>query len=241
MPAASFATGTRGDAGLSVQFEQFSLMCREIEAALDNTATQRQVIDNEVARVLEKTIANTGKASEEKIVSRVLNRAVFTVNGKKVYVANIDTGKGWHVSDAVWGQVIDQQKQSLARKLAKIGLSKNSWYLIAQAAGFEISAPSYVKNARTTTTNQAADVSIARDEQTGAYSIEISNSMPVLRSPYVNGAQALFSAVVGRQKFFENNVAKGVFDSIDAIAQKYPGIQTNAVDWQKIEEALVYE
>jgi hypothetical protein len=39
-----------------------------------------------------------------------------------------------------------------------------------------------------------------------------------------NGRQALFAAFAGRIGFYRTNMAKGVFDSIDKLAQKYKGV-----------------
>lgn len=213
------------DIGLEIKFDEFSAFCRNLADKLGDYVTLQNVIDFEVAKILEKTISLTGKADASKIKSRVAQRAVFTIGDRKWYTREPEKGgKGWHVPDSVWTLIEAKRARELTRKLAKIGLSKNSWWLLAQKAGFIIEVPAFVSSAHTTFQSIEPDVSVLRQMQTGKYGIEIENQMPILRFDPVNGTQALYAAIAGRLNFFKQNLEHGVFRDIHSIAAKYPGL-----------------
>jgi len=69
----------------------------------------------------------------------------------------------------------------------------------------------------------AGNVSFERKESRTGYGILIKNSYPLLR--FADGYYAFRAAVVGRRRFFEMNLAKGVFNDLKQVAAKYPGIR----------------
>ena len=212
------------DFGLEVKFDEFSAFCRNLAEKLGDATTLQTVIDYEVAKILEKTISLTGKADRNKIQSRVKNRTSFMIGDKRWVTRDWKTGQGWRLPDAVWMAVEAKRARSLVRKLNKIGLSKNSWWLLAQKAGFIIEVPAYVASARAQFQDVTTNVSVIRQTLDGNYGIQIENRMPILRFDPVGGTQALFAAVAGRINFFKKNVQHGVFKDIESIAQKYPGL-----------------
>lgn len=220
-------TAGKGDVRLGIKFDEFSAMLRELKAKLGDSMTMRKLVDHEVGRVLERAIELTGKADEKKIQKRVKNRAVFMIGGKRWSTRDWKTGQSWHVPDAIWSEIEAKRGRSLTRKLAKIGLSKKSWFMVAVKAGIPLDkVPDYVANAHTTIVDTSGNASVMRSGDGGNYTIGIENKMPILQWSPVNGTQALFSAIVGRVKFYENNIARGVFSEMAKIAEKYPGLKT---------------
>ncbi len=211
------------DLKLEVKIGQFSDFCRDLQAALGGSRTMQQVIDHEVARILEKAVRLTDKADRGKIETRVKNRASFKIGDTK-WVTNY-RGKAQHVPDRVWFLIEAKRQRSLVRKLKKIGLSKQSWYLLAQRAGFKINVPSYVKNAYARFKgDNGANIGVQRYPQNGNYGIAIQNKMPILRFSPPGGYAALFSAIAGRNSFFRRNIKEGVFNDMKKVAAKYPGL-----------------
>ena len=229
-------TAAAGDLRLGVKFDEFSNMVRELQASLRGGASLQRVIEFEVSRILQAAITRTGKADQKKIEVRVKNRATFVINGKRWATRDWKTGQSWHVPNDVWAEIEAKRARSLTRKLNKIGLSKKSWWLVAQKLHMDIEAPAYVKNAHATTFDSSQNVDATKEATNGNFGIAIENRMPILRFVPPGGTQALFSAVTGRTRFFENNVAHGVFTDMDAIMKKYPGIATNAAAMHKDDE-----
>lgn len=213
-----------------MKFDEFSSFCRGLNEKLGETSTLQTVIDYEVGKILEKTISLTGKADRMKIQVRVKNRSSFMIGDKRWLTRDWKTGQAWRLPDAIWVAVEAKRARSLARKLNKIGLSKNSWWLLAQKAGFIIEVPAYVASAHAQFQDTSIDVSVIRQKLEGNYGIEIDNRMPILRFDPVGGTQALFGAIAGRINFFKKNIQHGVFQDIASIAQKYPGLVVEESD-----------
>ncbi len=213
-----------GDKNLVLKTQEFSGFLKQLRATLGDRTTMPKVVDSEVSKVLERAVALTGKADRKKIEQRVEARAVFNVDGQKWRTRDWKTGKAWHVPAAVWAKIQGFRKQSLARRLAAIGLSKQSFYLLAKLLGYEISAPAFVKAATAKGGDTARDVSVKREVSNEKYGLTISNAMPILRYDPPAGKQAFFSALAGRIGFYKKNLALGVFNSIARTAAKYKGV-----------------
>lgn len=212
------------DKNLVLKTQEFSGFLKQLRATLGDKTTMQKVVDSEVSKVLEKAVALTGKADRSKIEKRVEARAVFNIEGKKYVTRNWKTGQPWRVPNAVWSQIQSLRKQSLTRRLAAIGLSKQSFYLLAKRLGYEIAAPGFVKAAKAKSGDTDRDVSIRRDATPDKYGVTITNAMPILRYDPPSGTQAFFSALSGRIGFYKKNLAMGVFDSVSRTAAKYKGV-----------------
>ena len=216
------------DKGITVKTEEFTRMTRELKARLGTMdVTFRNVIDAEIAAVLEKAIFNTKFADKEKIKTRVANRSVFRIGGKRYALRDYKTGKPWRVPDAIWAEIEQKRERSLARKIRKIGLTKASFYHLGKAMGFELKAPAYVKRARATldTSGNENNVFVARNGDGSSYGIRIENHIPSLGFPGTEGRQAFFAALAGRIGFYKANVRAGVFNAVQSVVKKYKGFR----------------
>jgi hypothetical protein len=210
------------DGGLTVKTTEFSGFLRELKNKLGDRTDMKTIVDYEMGRVLNRALALTGKASEEKIQRKYQTIRAIRVNGQKVWLTNAKTGRAQRLPDALWANVQSARATALARTLAKIGAAKASFAAIARKLGQEITVPNYVDNVMI---KGGVDRFAEVDRREGAvnYGVAIVNKMNVLNyAP--NGRQALFSAFAGRIGFYRTNMAKGVFDSIDKLAKKYKGV-----------------
>lgn len=211
------------DSKLEVKTQEFTRFCTELKTRLGTMGpTLQDVIDHEIARVLEKALQNTDAADREKIRERVKNRGSFEIDGRK-YITNY-RGKGQRVPNRIWALIEAKRQRSLARKLAKVGLTKQSFLLLANKLGQEIVAPGYVRDVRVEFQNDAvqANVDVQRKVGGKSYGVRIDNRHPLLR--WTNGTQAWFAALAGRIGFYRQNVKRKVFDSTATIAKKYKGL-----------------
>ncbi len=213
------------DRALVIKTEEFTGFLKQLRATLGDRTTMQRVVDSEVSKVLERAVELTGKADRSKIMDRVAKRSVFNVDGKKYLTRDWKTGKAWHVPNAVWSTIEKLRAQSLKQRIAAIGLSKQSFYLIAKKLGFDIAAPAFVKAAVNKQGRDTdSDARIQREQSENKYALMIQDTMPILKFSPPAGKQAFFSALAGRINFYKANVAHGVFDSVAKTAAKYKGV-----------------
>jgi hypothetical protein len=208
------------DFKLSAKTEEFTRFCGELKARMGTIApTLQRVIDHEVARVVEKALEKTDAADRQKIRERVKNRAKFEIEGQ-TYITNY-RGKAQHVPDRIWAIIEHKRRRMLLRKLAKVGLTKRSWLILARKLGEEIKAPAYVRQAKSEFLDGEVqnNVSVRRQGGGNRYGLRIDNRTPILR--WTNGTQAWYGALEGRIRFYHRNVAAGVFDHAHTIGKKY--------------------
>jgi hypothetical protein len=213
---------SRRDSGLEIKTTEFSGFLRTLAEKLGDKTDMRTIVDYEMGRVLNRALALTGKADEQKIQTKYKTLRAIRVNGKKVWLTNAKTGRAQRLLDALWANVQSARATALARTMAKIGAAKASFAAIARKLGQQISVPNYVDNVMI---KGGVDRFAEVDRREGAvsYGVAIVNKMNVLNyAP--NGRQALFSAFAGRVGFYRTNMAKGVFDSIEKITAKYKGV-----------------
>lgn len=212
----------RNDKGLQVKAGEFTRFLSDLHFRMGAMRpTFQDVIDFEVARVLEKALEKTEAADRAKIRARVKSRAKFEVHGTAYWTSF--RGKPQRVPNAVWAEIGAKRARSLARKLAKVGLTKQSFLLLARLLRQDINAPAYVRQARAEFQSAAVqgNVSIVRSGGGNKYGLRINNQIPTLDVPGTQGRRAFFAALQGRIGFYRMNVAKGVFDSVESIAKKY--------------------
>lgn len=211
------------DPRFDLKAKEFTRFCQDMHSMLGNSAPDlRDLVDHEIARVLEKALQNTDEADRQKIRERVKNRSVFRIGGKR-YITNF-RGKRQRVPDAIWAEIEQKRRRSLLRKLAKVGLTKQSFFLLAAKLGQEIKAPGYVMNAKSEFKNPEvqANVSIAREGAGAKYGVMVHNGAPLLR--WTNGRAAWFGALAGRIGFYHQNVKRGVFNKVETVMKKYRGL-----------------
>lgn len=181
-------------------------------------ATQKQVIRGEATKMVDKALSGTKVAKAETIRANHTpfpegKRKWTRRNGKLYKLTNRYNGLLW---DALESELEAKKKKLLSHR----GISKKSFLVMAQAAGLEIVTPAYVVKAEgfdLTTVTGADEV-----EKGGDYVLTLRNDSTT--NIPSDAADSFKAAVSGRVKFFQNNLKKGVFDSVEATAKKYPGI-----------------
>jgi len=194
----------------------FNACMKDMTARLGTSVTQKQVIESEVRKILEKTIKNTDTATRASVEESIKTRGDWrTYNGKKYKITN-------RFPDGVWNMITGRLDASLKRKLAAISLSRKAWWTLGIMIG-PTDAPAQTKRA-VSKVDQSVNVGVAKDESVnGNYGLTITNSSPLIGVS--KGRQALFSAIAGRIGFYKQNLKRGVFNDLALVAKKYPGIE----------------
>lgn len=225
----ALSVGQRGaairsrDQGLTVKTEEFSNFLKEFKAKLGEQKEMQDIVDYEMGRVLNRTLALTGSADEEKIRKKWKGKRVLTLLGRKIGLVNKKTGRPQKFPDGLWANIESARATGLARTLAKVGASKATWAAIARKLGQEISVPKYVDNVMIPGGVDRFAV-VTRTGDGLKYGVTVVNKFGVQNFTPPGGRQALFTAFAGRVNFYRTNMAKGVFDSASKIAAKYRGL-----------------
>lgn len=193
-----------------------------------------KVIDHEVKKILEKSVRGT-KAARAKYIEerftllegqkpseRLLGR--ITINGKRRNVASIKpTIKrgGKTIRNPDWIILQNKLKQKLAYVKSMRGLAKATWLKQARDLGINIDAPGYVQKAYSRIGTAAARTYGKRTTKRKNYVVTLKNAARVPMVRDVQGYGAFKRALNGRQKYFETNLAKGVFKKSEKITEKY--------------------
>ena len=125
--------------------------------------------------------------------------------------------------------------QAVARALHAIGLSRQSWIQIADSIdirlenvpGGRISAAALSKaRAAIASDGQTHLNGRSREAETAeAYFVDLINGYP--NNQRLGMPAILYKAIRNRQSHFETLLKKGVFDSMTAVAQQFPGFYVN--------------
>lgn len=156
---------------------------------------------------------------------------------KKSDKPNVIGGRSWHAmndpnrhwSDARWASYLSYEaqrvrimKERYQSVLEARGLAKKTWVQIADALGIDVKAAGYVRNAR----YRGKDFNegfASRIVEQGALIIEMVNSNPLIVGK-LNGYGIIAGALRDREKAFNFDLEKGVFDDLKRRAQRYPGV-----------------
>lgn len=203
------------DPRFTLEVSKFNAAMREMSASLRHHATEREIIDFEVGKIIEKALAETDTATVASIKFSMEATEWKTYDGKKYKLTN-------RYPTRVWGMIKGRLAASLRRRVAARGSAKKSWLALARRIGVEIKAPGYVATANIPSHPAEENVAVERTNGEFRYGIRITNSSPILR--WAKGRQAFFGAVIGRRKFFEQNLARGVFRKLETVAKKYKGL-----------------
>ncbi len=219
------------DLRLQFQVGAFNGAMRDMAARLGDPKTQMNVINYEVARIVEKALVLTKAASIAGIRKDWMAKDWTTYN-KKHYKLNDKpypftypkprTVNGMKYLDGTWSGIQEYRKRLLIKKLGARGLAKRSWLELGISFGQNIKAPGYVVGAISKGHTGRENVSARQQPSTRGYGLVIQNSSPLLQ--FSDARRAFFSAVAGRRRFYETNVAKGVFNDLKQVAKKYPGM-----------------
>jgi hypothetical protein len=125
---------------------------------------------------------------------------------------------------ALWNVIDRKRKADLERELHARGLAKKSWLYVARALKIPLTAPGYVAKAIPTTGREYPQNITARKLiDNNKVIVSFLNAQPTVNA--IGGKRALQNAINGRVKFFLANMKTGVFNSMQEIAKKYPGLK----------------
>ena len=195
--------------------------------------SMEKIIKGEFKKILEKTISKTKAAKSSLIRERYTLRegqkpsqrliGRITIAGRRRNVSSIKPTifkGGQKVRNPDWVLLQKKLKTELKEMLAMRGLAKATWFKQAKDMRVNLSVPKYVERAYQKI-GSAAAVTWAKVYKRKPYVIMIKNAARVPMIKQVGGYGAFKRALNGRQKFFETNLAKGVFNSAKARAEKY--------------------
>lgn len=117
-------------------------------------------------------------------------------------------------------------KEEMKKALGRRGLAKLTWVLIGDDLGLEIAAPAYVRKAGESASNYRQACEGKEDFNRSNHVITIFTTGKTVLSPGGKGNAALRGAMSGRARYFDTNLKRGVFRSMEKIAKKYPGLFT---------------
>lgn len=115
-------------------------------------------------------------------------------------------------------------KDAVIEALARRGLPKQSWYLLAELLDMRLKASPEVVNAKV---NKKRIQHVARtlvEEMESVYIIHFTNTSRA--TYYADGGRIISTIIRGRVKYFERNLRLGVFQSMEKIAKAYPNLLT---------------
>jgi hypothetical protein len=219
---------------ITIDASLFTAMCREL--ADKAKAPDDEVLREETGRVLSRAVQLTPAASVQGITGHS-GRALFSLQAATLYSPQRPQRRNLRGSrvmykltnrypDQLWAKLTDARNQDLKKRLAARGLAKQSWWKIGKLLGLDVDAPAYVQQAVAKTgKDYPQDESARTIREDGRIGYEGENSQPTINA--IGGAEILENAMAGRIDFFLANMKKGVFDSMDEIARKYPGVTTH--------------
>ncbi len=225
-----------------VDTSKFDAMCKTLSGM--SAVPYKQVVAFEVGRVMERALDLTPAAKRGPLI-RHWSDDQFTAQPDTMYKPKSLTA--WQVRamarrsgkkgnlltyflfnrypDELYNKIQARRLASLTRQIGAIGLAKQSWLRIAQQLGQTIKYPAWVERAISVTGKvHPENTSTKRTETTKKIQIDITNAMPLVNLPTVNGARALRIAISGRIGFFNKNISFRVFNDAAKIVKKYPGM-----------------
>ena len=222
---------TRRGSQVTIDATNFNAAMRQL-AKLTGLSMDK-VIKGELAKILEKTVTKTKPASSKLIRERYTYRegqkpsrrliGRVTINGRRRNVASIKPSinrGGKKVRNPDWQLLQQKLKAEMKHALEMRGLAKATWLKQARDMRLTIKVPAYVTKAYKHL-GTAAAVTWAKVTKRKPYVITVKNAARVPMVKQVGGYGAFKRALNGRQRFFETNLSKGVFNKSKTMTEKY--------------------
>lgn len=205
------------DVKLRVETARFNEAMGQIGKVTSDPNWQKKVIDYEVGKILETSIKRTERATAASIkkseASRGPIRTIDIGRGKKKYNTT------FRYPDAIWRAIRMRMAEGLKKKMDAREFARNAWLTLADALGFTIAAPGLTRAAKIEGVTNRQNVRASLGGVAGKYGIEMENNSPLIR--FTDSRQAIFSAIVGRRKYFETSLRKAYGDKIAPILERY--------------------
>lgn len=210
------------DLRFRVETDRFNRAMAEIGKITDDPEWQKKVIDYEVGKILEATIQRTHRATVESIKRSESSRGDWRTldigRGKKKYKLTN------RFPDVVWRSIQMRLAEIQRAKMNAREFARQAWLELANALGFTVKATNQTRKASIPGRSNAVNVNAQKSATAGKYGIALENNSPLIR--FSEGRQAIFSAIVGRRKYFEATMRKTYTDKIKPIAARY-GLSVN--------------
>lgn len=205
------------DLRMRVEVDNFNRAMASIGKVTDDPNWQKKVIDFEVAKILEVTMQRTQRATIASIKRSQASRGPWRTydlgkGRKKYFLEN-------RYPNAIWRAIQTRLAASLKRKTDAREFARQAWLYLANALGFTVKTTAQTKGAKIGGVDNRSNIRGSRAGGVGKYGIELENNSPLIR--YSEGAQAIFSAIKGRRRYFEESMRKTYVDRIKPLAERY--------------------
>lgn len=202
------------------------------EIARRTKGDKDEVLAHEVHSILEASLKFTEVAKASSINQYYKQKEQYTFsegsNGftgsPKILVDGKLYSFGRKYPDKIWRKIVRQNNVNRRERLSRRGLAKKSWLDIANDFGMLLKkAPDYVSKAKAHGQPvEAAHGVISKSGNGNVTMFEGTNKMKSALSLGGKGWDAFRRAFAGRIKFFEKNMKKRAFKTVEGARSKYP-------------------
>ena len=213
--------------------------------------SQKDVIENEMQRILQKAHDDTKGANAKLIDRRYTWKgdlfapkdskliAFVRVEGKKVRVRAVHKKGMWvelKSGKRVWRpnkinplfkKVKAKLDSEMARAKSNRGQSKATWIYIGKRLGLSMKPKKFVAKALENMPRSLKNKLLGKNNGQADFTIEIENGGRTVLTRGADGRWAFKEAWKGREDFYVINVGKGVFDTAKKTLVKYPGLKVS--------------
>jgi hypothetical protein len=211
------------DVKLEIETRRFDACISQLALKL-GTNSYRAAMYGEIGKVLQAAAERTKKATARSIAENNPKPGVPWVNAVRWgTVAGKKYRWDWKLKNDRWKLWNQMHAEKVAKLKAKAGLAQSIFVEIAKKLGLAIRGTTASNAVKTSTVNPASLASVAVEDGKDKLVVVIEDLSNYARR--CGADQALYSAIHGRVKFFERNLAEGVFRDAKQIAAKYPGIE----------------
>lgn len=198
----------------------FNRMLEEL-ASIDPRIEFRDVVIGSAERVVRAALRNTKDAKAARIREAFAEKEYTTFNGKRYRLANRYPNQLWHEMSAY-------RRQRLDVRLNARGLAKQSWQHVAASFGASLSSavPGYVAAANFKGRQYPQDGASTESGSATDFALAIFNYSPIVQA--AGGRGALLRAMQGETRFFQVNMEKRAFATLESRVRKYPQIFARA-------------
>ena len=109
------------------------------------------------------------------------------------------------------------------RRMSYIGISKQSWAMLADMAGLKIKVP---KKVQKIPSKFYRNFEVTKRRVQGSYSITLVNAQPTVNR--LGARRIVQRAIEGRAKYFARNLEKGGLSRMKDFEKAYPGLKITA-------------
>ena len=213
--------------------------------------SQKDVIENEMQRILQKAHDDTKGANAKLIDQRYTWKgdlfapkdskliAFVTVDGKKVRVRSVHKKGMWvelksgkrrwspNKINPLFKKVKAKLDSEKARAKGNRGQSKATWIYIGKRLGLSMKPKVFVAKALGNMPRSLKNKLLGKNNGQENFTIEIENGGRTVLTRGADGRWAFKEAWRGREDFYVINLGAGVFETAKKTLAKYPGLKVS--------------